>query len=369
MLAFSHGWAISIGMDNKLIFNFDDANDSGFLPDFCDVRIVFMLVLLVEILAIVLAMASFTNINVFWAQLAFYSLLMQWIGLINAAVLCNARHWLNKQSIYGAVAGSFCLMMLVSFLVCLIATKLNTYLNTDTFAPLSEYFLLRSAIMSAVIYSVLLRYFYIQQQWKLILQASASAEIQSLRARIRPHFLFNSMNTIASLISFQPDKAEKAVEDLSDLFRASLKENNENTLNDELTLIRSYLDIETLRLGERLKLQWNIDKNAKDKEIPSLILQPLVENAIYHGIEPLPEGGEIAISAILADGHLSISVRNPVTALTRNRQHKGNKMAQDNIRQRLQLVYGGHATFTTNETKEDYLVTLKIPVGGIREPL
>jgi len=244
----------------------------------------------------------------------------------------------------------------------------DAYFTTDTFAPLSEYFLLRTAIMSAVIYAVLLRYFFIQQQWKKILQTSATAEIQALRARIRPHFLFNSMNTIASLISFQPEKAEKAVEDLSDLFRASLIETNENTLDDELSLINSYLDIETLRLGDRLNLRWNIDKNAKDTEIPSLILQPLVENAIYHGIEPLPEGGEIAISAILTDGYLTISVQNPVTALTRNRQHKGNEMAQDNIRQRLQLEYGGLATFTSNETKEEYLVTLKIPVG-IREPL
>lgn len=303
-------------MDNKLIFSFDDANDNGFLPDFCDVRVIFMLVLLIEILAIVLAMASFININVFWDQLAFYSLLMQWIGLLNAAVLCNARTWLNKQSTTIVTTVTFTIMMLVSFLVCFTTSQLNTYFNTDTFAPLSDYFLLRSAIMSAVIYAVLLRYFFIQQQWKIILQSSARAEIQALRARIRPHFLFNSMNTIASLISFQPDKAEKAVEDLSDLFRASLIEKNSNTLDDELSLINSYLDIETLRLGDRLKIHWNIDNNAKDTEIPALILQPLVENAIYHGIEPLSEGGEITISAVLADDTLSISVKNPVTSLT-----------------------------------------------------
>ena len=355
-------------MNNNLVFNFDDINDSGFLPDFCDVRIIFMMVLLVEVLAIVLSMASFTNLTIFWDNLAFYSLLMQWVGLLNAAVLCNTRKWLNKLPLYGTMAGSFCVMMLISLIVCFTAIKLNSLINTDTFAPLSEIFLIRTSIMSAVIYAVLLRYFYIQQQWKIILQASALAEIQALRARIRPHFLFNSMNTIASLISFQPDKAEKAVVDLSDIFRASLIESNNNTLKNELSLIQSYLNIETLRLGDRLKLQWNIDKNANKTEIPSLILQPLVENAIYHGIEPLPEGGEIVISAILTDEHLSISVQNPVTAITRNRQHKGNEMAQDNIRQRLQLVYGGLATFTSNETKEDYLVTLKIPLG-IREPL
>ena len=354
-------------MDNKLIFNFDDISDSGFLPDFCDVRLLFMLVLLVEILAIVLTMASLSDISVFWSQLAFYSMLMQWIGLLNAALLCNIRTWLNKQSIQRVVSSSFCLMMLVSFIVSFSAIKLGAYLNIDT-TDGHNYFLLRTLIMSAVIYAVILRYFYILQQWKVILQANASAEIQALKARIRPHFLFNSMNTIASLISFQPEKAEKAVEDLSDLFRASLIERSINTLNDELSLIHSYLDIERLRLGERLKVHLNIDENAKNSEIPALIMQPLVENAIYHGIEPLPEGGQITISAILSDEHLCLSVKNPVTELNRDRQHKGNEMAQANIRQRLALVYGGRATFTTNETKEEYTVTLKIP-AGIQDPL
>lgn len=355
-------------MNNKFIFSFDDVNDSGFLPDFCDVRIIFMMVLLIEVLAIVLTMASLTSIDTVWDKLAFYSLLMQWIGLLNAAALCNARRWLNRQTNLKAITSSFCLMMLVSFLVCFAAMKLTSHIGTDSYKPLSQFFLLRTTIMSAVIYAVLLRYFYILQQWKLILQATSVAEIQALKARIRPHFLFNSMNTIASLISFQPDKAEKAVEDLSDLFRASLTESNTNTLNDELLLIHSYLDIEALRLGERLNLQWNVDETAKDTEIPALILQPLVENAIYHGIEPLTDGGEIVISAVLTDEHLSLSVKNPVTEITRDRQHKGNEMAQDNIRQRLQLVYGGRASFSTNETKEEYLVTLKIPLS-IREPL
>lgn len=327
-----------------------------------------MLILLVEILAIVLTMASITRISAFWEQLAFYSMFLQWIGLLNAAVLCGIRRWFNKQPNHMVIAGSFCLMMVISTLVSIAVIKLDIFLQTNTLETLSDYFMLRTIIMSAVIYAVLLRYFYIQQQWKIVLQATALAEIQALKARIRPHFLFNSMNTIASLITFQPEKAEKAVEDLSDLFRASLTESTSNTLDDELDLIRSYLDIETLRLGERLKIKWDIDELAKQQEIPALILQPLTENAIYHGIEPLPEGGEIVISAKMVNQHLYLSVKNPISEITRGRHHKGNEMAQDNIRQRLLLVYSGHADFTTNETKEEYLVTLMMPTG-ITDPL
>lgn len=355
-------------MDNKLTFNIKDIDDSGLLPCFCDVRLVFMLILLVEILAIILTMATLPHIEVFWDKLAFYSMYLQWIGLLNAAVLCALRNRLNRLPNPLAILGSFTLMMMVTFLIALSIIELDSYLETYTLEILSEYFMIRTMTISAVIYAVLLRYFYIQQQWKIILQANAFAEIQALRARIRPHFLFNSMNTIASLISFQPEKAEKAVEDLSDLFRASLKESNMNSLEEELSLIRSYLDIETLRLGDRLSIWWDIEEAAKDSEIPALILQPLTENAIYHGIEPLTEGGEIYISAVLTDEYLVLSVQNPVTEKTRYHQHKGNRMAQDNIRQRLQLVYGGRASFTINETKEDYLVTIKIP-RGIGDPL
>ena len=216
--------------------------------------------------------------------------------------------------------------------------------------------------MAAAIYAVVLRYFYIQQQWKLNLQAQSRAEIQALKARIRPHFLFNSMNTIASLISFMPDKAEKAIEDLADLFRASLKEQNVHTLETELDITRSYLDIEKLRLGERLQIEWDVDNSLIDEEIPALSLQPLAENAIYHGIEPLPDGGNIRISAQRVDEHLKLEVSNPSSATAGLTHSSGNKMAQDNIKQRLRLAYGNDARFNINATNRNYTVTLEIPV-------
>ena len=347
-------------MNNKLSFIDLNLSDTGLLPNFCDVNVVFMLILLVELLALVLASAPATT-N-FWDQLAFISMLMLWIGLLNAAVLCPTRRWLNSLPSQTGILFSFVLMMLVSLSFSLLVIAINNRLMLDNLtSPLGDYFLIRIMLISAVIYAVLLRYFYVQQQWKIHIQAHSRAEIQALRARIRPHFLFNSMNTIASLIAFSPEKAEKAVVDLSDLFRASLREQNSNTLNDELELTRSYLDIETLRLGERLNIDWNIDKSLIETEVPALCLQPLVENAIYHGIEPLAEGGIISISAKQTDNKLELSISNPFGSGTMS-SHESNHMAQENIRQRLTLLYGENSSFIIKQDEKTYTIVLQIPL-------
>ncbi|MDH5611543.1 MAG: histidine kinase [Gammaproteobacteria bacterium] len=347
-------------MNNKLSFIDLNLSDTGLLPNFCDVNVVFMLILLVELLALVLTSAPAT-IN-FWDQLAFISMLMLWIGLLNAAVLCKARRWLNALPSQSGIFFSFIIMMLISLIFSLVVIAINNQLLLDDLtSPLSDYFLARIMLISAVIYAVLLRYFYVQQQWKIHIQSHSKAQIQALRARIRPHFLFNSMNTIASLIAFSPEKAEKAVVDLSDIFRASLREQNTNTLNDELELTKSYLAIETLRLGERLNIEWNIDQSLADTEVPALCLQPLVENAIYHGIEPLTDGGMISISATHKDNKLVLCVSNPRGNGAMSK-HESNHMAQENIHQRLNLAYGKNASFIIKEDKLTYTVVLEIPL-------
>ena len=349
-------------MGNEQFSNGSGA-DTGLLPDFCDVRVIFMLVLIVQVLAMVLAMAIPTTSEEFWDYLAFISMMMQWIALLNAAILCMSRRILNRLSVPVTMMVSFVIMMTVTLIFALVLISLNIWMQLDAeTSPLGEYFLLRVLVMGAAIYAVVLRYFYIQQQWKLNLNAQSIAEIQALKARIRPHFLFNSMNTIASLISFMPDKAEKAIEDLSDLFRASLKEQNVHTLEHELGITRSYLDIEKLRLGERLQIEWSVDNSLIDEEIPALSLQPLAENAIYHGIEPLPDGGKIRISAQREGEHLVLEVSNPSSGNAGTTRSNGNQMAQDNIKRRLRLAYGKNARFNINATKRDYTVTLEIPV-------
>ena len=335
------------------------------LPNFCDVRVIFMMILVLELLAMVLSLAIPSSQADLWNYLAFISMMLQWLGLINAALLCSARRWLNRQTQHRTLIYSFCLMMLVSLFFSITMLQLKRWMGLDDqTSPLGEHFLVRIMIMSAAIYALVLRFFYIQQQWKLNVNAHAETEIQALRARIRPHFLFNSMNTIASLVRLMPDKAEKAVEDLSDLFRASLRERNSHSLEDELALTRSYLSIEALRLGDRLTVEWNIDNSLKDAEIPALSLQPLAENAIYHGIEPLVGGGCIKIGAQRQEQTLLISVSNPLAPASEKEHRHGNQMAQQNIRRRLKLVYGDAAAFVTNETKTDYTVTLKIPLSN-----
>ena len=344
-------------------------NNQRLLPNFCNVRNIFILVLLTELLAIIFAVAAAPDEGRFWGFLAMSSLLMLWTALLNAAVLCKLGSWLNRQDDIRCMVFTFLLMMSVSLIVAVTANIATEAFIIGTSRETEVLFIVRVLTVSAVIYFLLLRYLYVQHQWRLNLAAQSRAEVQALRARIRPHFLFNSMNTIASLITISPEIAEKAIEDLSDLFRASLSEQNMSRLGDEIELTKSYLAIETLRLGDRLQLEFQVDEKLLDTEVPSLCIQPLAENAVYHGIEPIAEGGKILISALQIDNKLKLSVCNPLLsdkqASTYNK--KGNQMAQDNIRQRLKLVYGNNGEFIINDTKDNYTVSLLIPLDVIHE--
>ncbi len=189
----------------------------------------------------------------------------------------------------------------------------------------------------------------------------AQARLQALQARIRPHFLFNSMNTIASLTHDQPDLAEQAIENLSDLFRASLSAESNISLTQEIELTRSYVDLELLRLGPRLRVNWKLPGHPLSVSLPALTLQPLMENAIYHGIEPLPEGGSIDIEVVTRLRSIEVRITNPVVPDDTGHHRTGNHMAVDNIRERLQIAFRGGASMDINETESRYSVVLTIP--------
>lgn len=334
----------------------------GFIPNFCDVTVVFMLVLLVELLALLLALAPSSSAG-FWDRLATISMFAQWLALINASLLCGLKAWLNKQTVAACSVISLALMLSITLGLSGVVIFFGDFVSIGRLTEQDMvYFVLRNLAISGIIYAVVLRYFYVQYQWRSNLQAQSHAQIQALKARIRPHFLFNSMNTIACLVHIDADKAEKAVEDLADLFRASLQEKTSHTLGDELDLTASYLDIEHLRLGERLSAKWQLDETAMDIEVPSFCIQPLVENAIYHGIEPVAEGGQIKISAQLENNRLCLSVSNPVKEQNAMSRHQGNHMAQSNIQTRLKLMYGDEAEFTINAEPDLYTVSIGIPI-------
>ncbi len=174
--------------------------------------------------------------------------------------------------------------------------------------------------------------------------ALAEARLQALQARIRPHFLFNSLNAILGLIHHEPHKAERALEDLADLFRVFMADNRQlSTLQRELDLCWQYVEIERLRLGDRLIMEWHTDKMPANARIPPLLLQPLLENAIYHGIEPQLQAGKIELNIYHNQQQVHIVLRNPYH-LDSVSQHSGNKMAMDNIRERLALHFDAEAS-------------------------
>ena len=203
--------------------------------------------------------------------------------------------------------------------------------------------------------------YYFQLRIRALSPAIAEARLQALQARIRPHFLFNSINAVLSLIRSEPQRAEAALEDMAELFRVLMRDNRELTpLADEVTLCRQYLDLEKLRLGERLIVDWNVKSMPADALVPPLVLQPLLENAVYHGVEPASTPGTVSINLFLSRGEVHAILKNPIPANGR-RHHTGNKMALDNVRERLALHFDAEASLESRVTKDGYEVHIRMP--------
>ncbi|MCL2657497.1 MAG: histidine kinase [Betaproteobacteria bacterium] len=199
--------------------------------------------------------------------------------------------------------------------------------------------------------------------WRASAAASAVAEarMQALNARMRPHFFFNSINGVLGVMRTDPKQAEKALEALSDLFRALMQENRKLVpLRDEIDLCQRYLELEFMRLGERLEVIWDVDQTLLDALVPPLMLQPLVENAVYHGVEPSMQVGTVDIR-IGADGReLLLAITNPLCA--EPSRHPGNRMAQANIRERLALFYDIEARMDHGLKDGRYVVEIRLPI-------
>lgn len=351
-----------------------DAQKPFYLPNFCTSRVALAIVLIVELTALVLTLARNAAALDFWTDLARTSLFLLWIGLAGAALLCATRSRLKQMS---AAKSSTAVLAMVTLLIAVISALAVRLGHSDfahdagvdgLFPDRMWPFTLRTLLIGFVVTALLLRYFYVLDQWRRNVEMQARARVHALQARIRPHFLFNSMNTIASLTRTNPARAEAAVQDLSDLFRANLSEKrNTITLAEEMEVVRTYQRIEQLRLGERLNVEWEVAALPAAALVPGLLLQPLLENAIYHGIEPQPEGGTVGVSGELTAGLITIVVRNRVTE--RGSDREGNKLALANIRERLSLMYGERALVKAGRFGDEYIVTLRFPHIESRERL
>ncbi len=340
-----------------------------FLPDFCQMRALLLVVIIAELLAFVLALAPLNSSNQRWSNLGLISLFVQWIALSSTAVLCLSRPWIKRLSVLMATLYSTVVITGITALVSEMAYRLtirNALFGVDEIAQDASHtsFILRNVAISLIICAVALRYFYIQHQSRLSIRAEARSRLNALQARIRPHFLFNSMNTIASLTRSQPELAETVVEDLADLFRNNLNNNDNATrLADEIDLAQRYLNIEQLRLGDRLQTDWQIDSLPKDAAVPPLLLQPLVENAVYHGVEPSIKGGCISIHGHFEHDRIHLTISNPVAVQSSDNlpNSKGLGIALENTRQRLAGWYEGEGQLTDKTIDGQFIVSLTLP--------
>jgi len=222
--------------------------------------------------------------------------------------------------------------------------------------------MVRPLAYATFITAALLAYFNLRH--RALSPALAEARLQALQARIRPHFLFNSLNAVLSLMRSDPSRAESALEDLAELFRTLMADNRAlTTLAEEIALTRRYLELEHLRLGERLRVQWRIDPRAQSAAVPPLMLQPLVENAVYHGVEPGMETGTIAISADVEGEQLKLIVANPYHVDHQHRQ--GNRMALANIEERLHLHFDVEAQLQTRIVQGRFEISVSMPLRAL----
>jgi len=339
-----------------------------YLPDFCEPRAVLAVVLIAALLALVLSLARHSVGGPFWIDLARTLAYLLGAVLLCAAVLCKLRPWLARQTPRRAALSALALMVgtvaLVSEAVYWLgALAANRSGVASSIFPASHAaFVLPNLLIAAIVGALTLRYFYVADEWRRSVELEARARIRALQARIRPHFLFNSMNTIAALTRSDPARAEEAIEDLADLFRFNLRDaQGQISLRQELEVARIYQRIEQLRLGERLHVRWKVADLPARALMPSLLLQPLLENAIGHGVEPLPEGGTVTVQGRTVGETVEIEVSNPVPP-ERRPARSGHRIALDNIRQRLELAYPGRSAVEVDDAGDTFRVRLRFPL-------
>ena len=332
-------------------FNLEPAvRKNSRLPNLHNLGVHLRILLIVNLLSVVAATLLNKQLNKFLPLLAELSAVIQPIILLSMLSLYGLYPLLNKLKYWQGLLAILLLEIAISAFVVMLITR---YFSFDIVSI--PY---RVMVLTGIVTAIVLYYFSLQE--RAYSPAIAEARLQALQARIRPHFLFNSINAVLSLIRSQPKRAENALEDMADLFRVLMAENRDLVpLAQEIALCRQYLSIESLRLEDRLKISWQIDDMPPEALIPPLILQPLLENAVYHGIEPLPEGGEIVVAITTKHKELHINISNPYAP--ENDHHNGNRMALKNIKERLKLHFDLEATLK-NEIKDNrYNVHIRLP--------
>jgi len=329
------------------------------LPDFCSLPVISAL-LVVGALCVTLAWLAPQSTRG-WRGYSVGMLFVEWLGMVIGVALCKLRPWLLRLPGLLPYAGVWLVMVLIVVLGSVMAQWMDTMLEMQLIPSGSSTFVRNNGLIAALLGAAMLRYFYVLAEWQARLAAVAHARVEALQARIRPHFLFNSMNTVAALVRVDPEAAERTVEDLSELFRAALGQDDTHsgTLGEELHLVDRYLDIEQLRLGERLHVRRELDDLPLDASMPVLLLQPLVENAVRHGVQPLREGGEVVLRGTREGSMMRIEIDNP---LAETPTIGGSGHGLNNVRQRVAYHFGPRASMDAGPQGNRFVVKLYLPI-------
>lgn len=320
------------------------------LPNMRNLGIVLRILIIANTGLVLAALVLSHNMSEFILQLTSISTLAQPILLISLFLLYGCNPILSKVSYRN---GMFAILGLALFSATGVYSFLAQFSIFDSLPSLT-----RTLTYTLTISAITLYYFNLYH--RAYSPAITEARLQALQARIRPHFLFNSLNAVLSLIRTQPKQAETALEDMADLFRVLMADNRELVpLAQEIALCRQYLALEKLRLDERLGIEWIIEDMPPDALIPPLLLQPLIENAVYHGIEPLPSGGTITIQIYTQQNAIHLILSNPYS--TQNNHNHGNKMALKNIKERLTLHFDLEASLQSKLVGDVYKVHITLP--------
>lgn len=324
-----------------------------------------MLIILFSLaLAIFLGLADLRLEQSWLESLVFRSIFILWVSLTTAASLCLLSRAGLSHSRTSAAWTAMTTVLLMTAAVSLVVVSGPEWLTA--LSPMAvdsaTTFVLRNLGIALLGSWLFLRHWALVERWRDQFNAESQTRLQALQARIRPHFLFNTLNTIASLIPERPVEAEQATMDLADLLRSGLKDEVNHSLGDELDLVRGYLRIESLRLGERLLVEWALDEDLPlQRPVPALLLQPLIENAIVHGIARRSDGGVLRIIGSKRRlGQVRFVIENPLADRSEPAP-EGARMALENIRQRLALTFGQGGRLKTESQDGLFRVTLDLP--------
>lgn len=339
------------------------APDGLWLPDLCRLPRLLAMLGLAQLTVLVVLLVPHPAAP--WDVSAFVSAsgYALWLALSVSVLLCACRRPLSKFPVRLGAIIAVALAMAVALIASAIVHGLFSSVGSVSALPGFGRFVGGSGAVVALLTAIALRYFYVIDRWQAQVAAHARAEADALQARIRPHFLFNSMNMIATLLRRDPVVAERAVLDLSDLFRAALGAGEgTSTLREEVSLAERYLSIEQLRLGERLRVHWDLHESLPwQLPMPRLVLQPVLENAVLHGISRLPEGGTIDVRLSCEAGLLEIEVANP-SLPPDDAPAQGAGHAQRSIAHRLGFAFGPRARMRYGWNDGRYACTIQVPV-------